>query len=260
MNNVAARPFATIYRGQVMHRRLGDIPYRFEYAVFSLLLDIDRLGEAAAGSRLFGYNRFNLLAFHDRDHGPRDGSPLRPWIEAHLARCGIALDGGRIQLFCFPRLLGYVFNPLSVWYCHHRDGSLRAVLCEVSNTFGERHGYLLHAHGAPLHWPVRDTRAKCFHVSPFLPARLRYHFRLSEPGADIGIAIRCTEGDALRMAAVQVGQAEAFSDANLLRNLLRMPLMTFKVMAMIHWQALKLFLRKAPFHTKPDAPTEEITP
>ena len=248
-----------IYRGQVMHRRHTDTAYRFEYAVFSLLLDIDGLAETAEGTALFSHNRPNLFAFYDRDHGPGDGAPLRPWVEAHLARCGIRLEGGRIQLFCFPRVLGYVFNPLSVWYCHHHDGSLRAVLCEVSNTFGERHGYLLHDQGQPMTWPVRGTRSKCFHVSPFLPMNLRYHFRLSEPAADISIAIRCQEGNKLCMAAVQIGNAEAFTDVNLLRNLLRMPLMTFKVMLMIHWQALKLFLRKTPFHTKPATPTEEVT-
>jgi len=259
MNGYGAHVENCIYRGRVMHRRVTERPYRFEYSVFSLLLDIDSLHETAGRSRLFAYNRAGLLAFYDSDHGPGDGSPLRPWIETHLRRCGIELDGGRIQLLCFPRLLGYAFNPLSIWYCWHRDGSLRAVLCEVSNTFGERHGYLLHEHGVPLRWPVRATRAKCFHVSPFLPMRLSYQFRLTRPDHALSIAIRCLDGGALRMAAVQTGSVQAFSDRNLLRNLLRMPLMTFKVMLMIHWQALKLYLRKTPLYTKPAAPTEEIT-
>ena len=172
-----------IYRGQVMHRRLVDTPYRFEYAVFSLLLDIDRLADTVDRSRLFSYNRPNLFAFYDRDHGPGDGQPLRPWLENHLQGCGIRLEGGRIQLLCFPRILGYAFNPLSVWYCYHRDGDLRAVLCEVSNTFGERHGYLLHEQGQAMAFPVRASRSKCFHVSPFLPMRLQYRFRLTAPAA-----------------------------------------------------------------------------
>lgn len=249
-----------IYRGYVMHRRYADRPYRFRYAVFSVLLDIDRLDDTARTRHLFSYNRPNLFAFYDRDHGPGDGSALRPWVETHLARHGIDLDGGQIQLLCFPRVLGYVFNPLSIWYCRHRDGSLRAVLCEVSNTFGERHGYLLHEQGAALSWPVRDSRVKCFHVSPFLPMHLSYHFRLKEPDETLGIAIRCTEGDSLRMAAVQTGASQPFSDAELFRNFIRTPLLTFKIMAMIHWQALKLFLRRTPFHIKPAAPTEELTP
>ena len=258
MNTTAAA--AVIYTGSVMHRRPPPRPYRFSYPVFSLLLDIDRLGEAARGARLFSHNRFNLFAFHDRDHGPADGSPLRPWMERLLHRHGIALEGGRIQLLCFPRLLGYAFNPLSIWYCRHRDGTLRAVLCEVRNTFGERHGYLLHDAGAALAWPVRAGQAKVFHVSPFLPMALEYRFRLSRPGGRLGIAIQCLQDGALKLAAAQVAQAHPFSDRDLLRTFLRMPLMTFKVIAMIHWQALKLWLRGSPLFHKPEPPAKEIAP
>lgn len=259
MNTVDTIHSNRIYSGHVMHRRVKDSVYRFEYAVFSLLLDIDCLAATARNNRLFAYNRPGLLAFYDRDHGPGDGTALRPWIEAHLRRCDIDLKGGRIQLLCFPRLLGYAFNPLSIWYCYHRDGSLRAVLCEVCNTFGERHGYLLHEQGSVMQWPVRATRAKCFHVSPFLPLRMTYRFRLTEPAEGISVAIRCLEAGSPTMAAVQVGTAQPFTDTYLLRNLLRMPLMTFKIMFMIHWQALKLFLHRTPFYSKPAIPTEEIT-
>lgn len=250
---------AVIYTGTVMHRRVAPYRYRFSYPVFSLLLDIDRLENTAGRSRLFSHNRFNLFAIHDRDHGPGDGSPLRPWLEGHLRRHGIELDGGRIQLLCFPRLLGYAFNPLCLWYCWHRDGVLRAVLCQVSNTFGERHGYLLHADGQELDWPVRAGHEKCFHVSPFLPMGLDYRFRLSRPGSRLGIVIHCLESGYLKMAAAQVARAEPFSDRSLLRDFLRMPLMTFKVLAMIHWQALRLFLRRAPLFHKPEPPTKEVT-
>lgn len=251
---------ARIYTGSVMHRRVAPLHYRFSYPVFSLLLDIDRLDRLASRSRLFSHNRFNLFAFHDRDHGPRDGSPLRPWLDDLLRAQDIELDGGPVRLLSFPRLLGYVFNPLSVWYCWHRDGELRAVLCEVSNTFGERHGYLLHAAGGALGWPVRATRAKCFHVSPFLPMGLEYRFRLSQPGARLGIAIHCLQGGTLKLAAVQTARARPFSDLNLLRSFLRMPLLTFKVIVMIHWQALKLWLRGAPLFHKPAPPSKEVTP
>jgi hypothetical protein len=256
----AARPAAVLYTGRVMHRRVAPREYRFDYPVFSLLLDIDRLDGLARQHRLFSHNRFNLFALHDRDHGPRDGRPLRPWLEQQLRRQGIDLAGGPVRLLCFPRLLGYAFNPLSLWYCWHREGDLRAVLCEVRNTFGERHGYLLHAGGGALDWPVRAGQAKCFHVSPFLPMALDYRFRLSEPGAQLGIAIRCLEDGALKLAAAQVATAQPFSDRNLLRLFLRMPLMTLKVTAMIHWQALKLWLRGAPVFRKPAPPVKEITP
>lgn len=248
-----------VYFGQVMHRRLYPPRYRFAYRVFSLLLDIDRLEALEARSALFSHNRFNLLAFHDRDHGPRDGSGLRPWIEGVMHRHGIDLEGGRVELLCFPRVLGYVFNPLSIWYCRHRDGRLRAVLCEVANTFGERHGYLLHEGGAPMAWPVRQSRSKRFHVSPFIGMRADYDFRLSEPDERLAVTIREHGEEGLMLIAAQVGRARPFTTPTLLRALLALPLLTFKVMAMIHWQAMKLWLRGAPFHRKPPPPAEEIT-
>ena len=254
------QPHSRIYHGRVMHRRLGPLAYRFAYPVFSFLLDIDRLDDCAARCRLFSHNRTNLFALHDRDHGARDGSPLRPWVERHLASQGIELDGGQIQLLCFPRLFGFTFNPLSIWYCRHRSGALAAVLCEVHNTFGESHSYLLHDGGRPLRGPVRAAQHKGFHVSPFMPMDLRYRFRLSPPGAALSLAVRCFRDGALAMTATQTGSALPFSDTALLRTLARTPLMTFKVVAMIHWQALKLLLRRARLFRKPEPPAQEVTP
>jgi len=250
---------ARLYVGEVMHRRLFPVRYRFAYRVFSLLLDIDRLDEAARGTAVFSHNRFNLLAFHDADHGPRDGSPLRPWLDGALARFGIDLEGGPVQLLCFPRVLGYVFNPLSIWYCRHSDGALRAVLLEVANTFGERHGYLLHENGRPMAWPVRQARAKCFHVSPFVGMNADYQFRLGEPGARLEVGIRELQDHGLMLVAAQVGRAEPFTTPALLRALVGIPLLTLKIMAMIHWQALKIWLRGATFFPKPAPPREEVS-
>lgn len=249
-----------IYLGSVMHRRTDRLAQRFAYPVFSFLLDIDRLGETAARCRLFSHNRPNLFAFYDRDHGARDDSPLRPWVERQLAVAGIDLEGGQIQLLCFPRLLGFVFNPLSVWYCHHRDGGLSAVLCEVHNTFGEQHSYLLHAGGQALGGAVRASQHKRFHVSPFLPMQMQYRFRLSPPRARLRLVIHCYREGTLTLAAAQTGTALPFSDATLARTFARTPLMTFKVVAMIHWQALKLVARRARLFHKPEPPTKETTP
>jgi DUF1365 family protein len=242
-----------------MHRRLFPVRYRFAYRVFHLLLDVDRLDEAAAQTAVFSHNRFSLLSFHDADHGARDGTPLRPWLDGVLARFGIDLAGGPVHLLCFPRVLGYVFNPLAVWYCRHRDGSLRAVLLEVSNTFGERHGYLLHEDGAALQWPLRQSRAKCFHVSPFVGMEADYHFRLGEPGERLEIGIREHQGGQLMLVAAQVAAAQPFSTQHLLRAVAAIPLLTLKVMAMIHWQALKIWLRGATYFPKPPPPREEVT-
>jgi DUF1365 family protein len=250
---------ARLYFGKVVHRRLFPVRYRFVYRVFSVLLDIDRVAEAARTTWLFSYNRFNVFGFYESDHGPRDGSGLRPWIDGVLARAKIDLEGGSVRLLCFPRVLGYVFSPLSLWYCQHRDGRLKAVLCEVRNTFGESHGYLLHADGADLDWPVRQTCGKSFHVSPFISMEAEYHFRLARPGDALSVAIREYQCGQPMLVAVQSGHGRPFDTPGLVWALLTTPLMTFKVIGMIHWQALKIWLRGAAFHKKPLPPLEQVT-
>jgi hypothetical protein len=246
-----------IYFTKVMHRRLFPVQYRFTYRVFSLLLDLDALDQLPAPLTTRGWG---LLRFAREDHGPRDGSPLRPWAEQLLAAHGIALAGGRIRLLCFPRILGYGFNPLSLWYCEHADGRLRAVIAEVSNTFGERHFYLLANDGAPLDWPVRDSASKCFYVSPLMEVAGEYRFRLAEPGDKLAVFIRQFHQDGrLELVASQTGDGEPLTRRALWQALLRTPLMTFKVMAAIHWQALKIWLRGARYVPKPDPPRQEVT-
>lgn len=244
---------ACFYSCQVMHRRLVAPYYRFVYRVFYLLLDIDRLDAAAQGPRLFSHNRFNLLAFHDRDHGDGSGA-LRPWAEQVLGGGGIDLAGGRIRLLAMPRLLGHAFNPISLWYCEHRDGSLRAVIAEVRNTFGEKHCYLLSAGGAVMPYEAHYEKDKCFHVSPFFDLVGRYRFTLGEPGERVRVAIHETrEGQGILDATV-AGQRLALSDAAILKLVALMPLMTLKVVAGIHWEALKIWLRGGKFHRKPEPP------
>jgi DUF1365 family protein len=246
-----------LYRTRVMHRRLFPVRYRFTYRVFSLLLDLDRLPALDTRLRWFSVDRFNLLSLHARDHGPGDGNPLRPWADALLARHGVDLEGGPIRLLCFPRVLGYVFNPLSLWYCHHRDGDLRAVICEVSNTFGGRHHYVLHDAGQSMTWPVRADRDKAFYVSPFIGMAARYHFRLAEPGERLGVFIHEYEHDRLMLAATQTGEARPLCDAELLRAVAAMPLMTLKVIFGIHWQALKIWLKGGRYQPPPDKAAKE---
>lgn len=246
-----------IYFTRVLHRRLVPVEYRFSYRVFSLLLDLDAL--PAPGLRLFSVNRFNLLSFYERDHGPRDGSSLRPWIDDLLRRKGIDIEGGKVRLLCFPRVFGYGFNPLSIWYCHHRDGSLRAVLAEVNNTFGEHHFYLLCNGGSRLSWPVTHSVEKMFHVSPLIGMEARYDFRLTEPSDRLSVLIRQFRDNELTLVAAQQGEGHTLNDRRVLTALFRIPLMTFKVMAAIHWQALKIWLRGAPFFPKPKPPAEKVT-
>lgn len=249
-----------LYPGEVMHKRLLPFRHRFAYRVFSLLVDLDELPALDRRLRLFSHNRFNLFGFCDRDHGARDGSPLRPWIEARLAEAGLSLPGGSFQLLCFPRVLGYVFDPLTVWFCRDRAGALRAVLYEVRNTFGDKHGYLLPvAAGRAPGEPLRQSCAKAFHVSPFLPMAGRYRFRLHEPGARLSLLIReeLPEGEVL--VATQTGRRRPLGDGALARLFLALPLMTLKVIAAIHWQALRLWLKGARFHRRPAPPARPVT-
>jgi DUF1365 family protein len=257
---------AWLYPSRVMHMRYWPVRYRFSYRLFYLLLDIDQLAQVASRLRLFSYNRWNLFSFHDRDHGPHDGAPLRPWLEALLRAHGIELNGGRIRLLCLPRMLGYVFNPISVYYCEHSDGTLRAILCEVHNTFGERHCYLLSRDGLAMDYAMPQRKAKLFHVSPLIGMGGEYRFRFSAPAERFRILIQLFQKPAqqatgLRMllAATLQGARLPMSDAELLRQFLRMPLMVFKVTAAIHWQALKIWLRGAPFFRKPEPPVCEVS-
>ncbi|WP_341705319.1 DUF1365 domain-containing protein [Ferrovibrio sp.] len=258
-------PEAGLYWCRVTHQRLLPFRHAFSYRVFSLLVDLDALPDAARRPRLLRHNRFGLLSIHDRDHGPRDGTPLRPWVEAALRQQGLGDAGHRILLFCFPRLFGYVFNPLSVYYCYDAGGRLGAVLYEVKNTFGDQHGYLVavprQANGRCL---LAQHAAKRFLVSPFLPLQGAYDFRILPPGETIGIVIRQTgPGGALQMVASQTGRRAPLTDHSLLKAVIRHPLMTVKVIAAIHWQALQLWRKGAAFFrwsAPPDQPVSAGRP
>ncbi|MDB5735950.1 MAG: hypothetical protein JWN16_2587 [Alphaproteobacteria bacterium] len=242
---------SAIYEGWVMHRRLTPRHHRFKYRVFSLLLDLDEL--PGLGLRFFKHNRGGLFSFHDRDHG--DGKDLRAWLDGLLARQGIVADGAR-RVLCYPRILGYVFNPLSVWFCHGKDGALKAVVYEVHNTYDERHAYVLPV-GADDR-VVRHGCAKAFYVSPFLSRDCRYQFRIRPPAEDVAVAINEEEAGRPILNASFAGERRGLTDGMLLKMLLRYPLMTLKVVAAIHYEAVRLMLkgvRRHP-HTKAVVPAE----
>jgi uncharacterized protein len=223
------------------------------------LLDVDRMDELDRRLRLFSRNRFNLVAFHDRDHGSGERGGLRDWVERLLAGSGVRLDGGRIRLLCLPRVLGFAFNPLSLWYCEHRDGSLRAIIAEVRNTFGEKHSYLLASAGRPQTYEGPYDKEKYFHVSPFFDLLGRYRFHFGEPAARMSLRIHETREGTPILEATVVGERQALTDGALLRRVAGMPWMTLKVVAGIHWEALKLWLRGARFHRKPAPPEPEFS-
>lgn len=241
----APPPPARLYAGHVMHLRLRPRRHRFRYRVWWLLVDLDRIAEAAAMTRLLRFDRPGLLAFRAADHGPRDGSPLRPWVEAELARAGLPAPA-RIELLAMPRLLGYVFNPLSVYFCRDREGRLESLVYQVRNTFGDQIAYALPA-GPERDGLFRQAQEKGMFVSPFLPMEQTYRFELRAPAERLALRIRQGGPEGEVMIATQTGRALPLADRLLARLLLGHPLVTFKVIGAIHWQALRLALKGVPF-------------
>ncbi len=248
---------ALLYRMRVMHARHQPFAHRFEYRIWSLLLDIDRIADVAARSRLFSADRRGLVSFRSRDHGPRDGSPLRPWVEDALAAHGLGDCAARIRLLAMPRIAGYVFNPISIYFCDRADGAGGAVLYEVKNTFGDQHAYLAPLAGAA---PWRHAAEKVMHVSPFIGMACRYGFTLSRPRERFAIAIDQRDGEgAPLLTATMAGRAVPMTDRALASALAAMPFVTASTIAAIHWQALKLWRKGAPFHARPTPPEPHVT-
>ena len=234
-----------IFLGNVMHRRLRPAVNAFVYPVFYIQLPVRH--PELANCPIFSVDRSNLLSFRTKDHGARDGSPLLPWIQAQLRQRGLP-DDGEITLQCFPRVFGYVFNPVSFWFCRNIEGALIAVLAEVNNTFGGRHSYLLHnADGSPLRDGQEICASKEFHVSPFneIEGGYRFRFHLDRPLPLARIDYDDAEGELL-LTSIS-GKPRAWSTAALLGAFLKMPFLTAGVMFRIHWQALKLWLKGVPF-------------
>jgi len=245
---------AAIYTGQVVHGRLRPKRHKLKYRVFSLLVDLDRLPELDARFRLFSHNRFNLFSFHDRDHGPGDGRPLGPHIRELLTQAGLSGFGARILLLGYPRVLGYVFNPLSVYFCYDQAGRLGAIGYEVNNTFHERKTYLLATPHAGEHEPIHQTCAKSFHVSPFNAARGSYSFHVAPPGSGVAVGVALRDEGGPLMRAHFAGKRETFGDRALATLALRYPLMTLKVIGGIHLEAFRLWRKGVPLVRRQAAP------
>ena len=234
---------SAIYEGTVSHHRVRPRAHRFRYRVFTLLLDLGEIDRITRNSWLLGRNRATPLAFHDSDHG--EGGDLCQWLDRLLAQRGIRAGGAK-RVLCYPRLFGFVFNPLSTWFCNDEDGTLAAIVYEVHNTFGERHAYVLPV--ASPNGTIRQECAKEFYVSPFLSNDCSYHFRIRPPGADVLVAIDENEHGGPVLTALFTGKRRELTDRNLLLTLLRHPLMTLKIVAAIHFEALRLWTKRVPVH------------
>jgi DUF1365 family protein len=254
-----ARPSASgVYLGQVGHSRTRPAKHSLSYGVFMLLLDLDEIPALAKTLRWFSLGRFNLTSFQSGDHGDGSSTPLRTQVEQRLDEAGLSIDGGPIRLLCLPRILGYVFNPISVYFCHRPDGALHAILYEVSSTFGERHSYLIRA-DAGADGEIRQSVEKRLHVSPFMEMDLRYAFRVSPPGTRVRIAIAVSDREGTILNASFVGARRDLTDAELLRAWATHPLLTLKVIAAIHWEAVKILLKGVRLRAGTPAPPYPVT-
>ena len=249
-----------LYSGVVTHARFRPHVHRLRYRIFMLLLDLDEAPRLGAALRLFGYNRSGLVSFHDRDHLAGDSRPLRDQIEAELALAGLDLQGGPIRLLCMPRVLGFVFNPISVYFCHRPDGALGAILYEVNNTFGQRHCYLIPVQPEDLRSDeVEQACDKAFHVSPFMEMAMRYQFRTAAPGDEARLVVNGADAEGPLLAAAFRGGRSALTDHAILKAFAAHPLLSLAVLAGIHWEAAKMLLKGLRLRPTPPAPIRSVT-
>lgn len=246
------------YDGVVMHRRLRPKRHKLTYHVRSALFDLDELPRLDRTIPGFGYNRSAPMSFHDRDHGPGDGRPLKPWIEQQLVSVGLSPDGGPVRLLCYPRMFGYVFNPLSVYFCYRTGGSLIGIVHEVSNTFGEKHWYVIPANQSADGF-ITQTCAKSMYVSPFIAMDMTYDFKIKPPGDDIAVAITDRDRDGALLHASFHGERLALTPRSALGSIATFPLMTLKVIVGIHWEALRLWLKGVPLVARPQPPSSTVS-
>ncbi len=249
------RPAAALYAGLVMHARLKPKPHRFNYRTYNLAIDLDRLDEAHKASRFFSVGRFNLLSFRESDHGEGAAAGLAGHARALLARAGLQTPVHRLTLLCYPRVLGFVFNPISVYFAHDRKDRLVGMIYEVRNTFGDMHSYVAPvAEGEWSEAGLRQERAKLFHVSPFVGMAATYRFRVRPPAEEVALRIlECDERGPL-LAATFHGKRRPLGDRAVLAAFVSVPLLTLKVVAGIHIEAMKLWWKGIAFFGRPAPP------
>ena len=230
-----------IYTGKVIHKRFKPKKHFFRYNVFSLFLDLDEIKEISNKINLFSYNKFNLISFYNKDHGDRDGSSLQDWVKKNLKLSGIKTENIKIKLLCYPRILGYVFNPLSIFFIYDNKNNLISILYEVKNTFGEQHTYVFNVKKKDN--LIENFCNKKFHVSPFIEMDCKYSFKILEPKNKLSVVINQSDQTGKLLYASQDGIRSQLSGKNLIFSYISHPLMTFKIIGAIHFEALKLWIK-----------------
>ena len=237
-----------IYNGNVIHKRFKPKEHFFKYKVFSLLIDLSELNELNKKLKFFSFNKFNLISFYEKDHGERDGSSLKLWVKKNLEKNNIKVNSIKIKILCYPRIFGFVFNPLSVFYVYNIKDQLISILYEVKNTFGEQHTYIFKVtKDSNL---IQNNCSKKFHVSPFIEMNCTYFFRLLKPGNKISVVIDQYDSEDKILYASQDGFRSDFNTKHLIISYLKHPIMTFKIILAIHFEAFKLWAKGIKFVKK----------
>tara|TARA_B100000401_G_C52672461_1_gene655614 strand:- start:95 stop:871 length:777 start_codon:yes stop_codon:yes gene_type:complete len=229
-----------IYNGSVIHKRYKPKKHFFKYKVFSLLIDLDEIEKISKKIKLFSYNKFNLISFFDKDHGPRDGTSLKKWVKENLKKINIYNKDIRVKLLCYPRMFGYVFNPLSIFFVYNNNLKLISILYEVKNTFGEQHTYIFKTNNENR---IINNCKKKFYVSPFIKMNCEYFFKILNPGNKLSVVINQYEDKTKLLFASQDGIAKEFNSKNLIISFLTHPLMSIKIILAIHFEALRLWIK-----------------
>ncbi len=235
-----------IYNGIVTHTRFKPIRHNLRYKTFSLLLDLDEVEKLDKKLSIFSHNKFNLFSFYDKDHGDRDGSPLKTWVLSNLKKFNIHQNINTIKILCYPRIFGYVFNPLSIFYCYDNT-NLKAIFYEVKNTFNEQHTYIFKVNNNEK---IDQKCKKKFYVSPFMDMETYYNFKLLEPDEKLSVYIKQTDTEGTVLTATQTGDKKELSLKQLILNFIKYPLMTIKIISSIHYEALLLWKKGAIYRKR----------
>ena len=235
-----------IYNGVVTHKRFKPVKHFLKYKTFSFFIDLDEIEKLDKNNIIFSFNRFNIFSFYNRDHGDRDGKSLKNWVMDNLIKFKISENINKIKLLCYPRIFGYVFNPLSIFYCY-QDEKLKVIFYEVKNTFNEQHTYILKVNDSNI---VTQKCKKKFYVSPFMNMDTYYNFRLLNPDDKLSVSIEQTDKKDTILNAVQTGERKDFNLKQLVVNFFKYPLMTIKIISAIHFEALLLWKKGAIYRKR----------
>jgi DUF1365 family protein len=235
-----------IYNGEVNHTRFKPVKHFLNYKTFSLFIDLDEIEQLDKSISIFSHNKFNIFSFYNKDHGDRDGNCLKKWVISNLQKYKIEGNISKIKILCYPRIFGYVFNPLSIFYCYEND-KLKSIFYEVKNTFNEQHTYIFKIkHGEE----IKQKCKKKFYVSPFMDMETFYNFKLIDPNQRLSVMIKQTDAEGTVLTATQTGYKKEFNFKQLLINFFRYPLMTLKIISSIHFEALLLWKKGAIYRKR----------